>query len=534
MAESSGEGESRVRGHKTFCPQFRVLALYSVLAILIAWIALSLCLISPWATSRAESELGERTGLEWQVASMTWSPWNGFRVNDLRGFLAGGEDEPVVAVDHVSVRPHWKPLLRGDLSLHEIVIDSPRIELALETLSKLPSDAEIREEPPPIPPALAAAQGQPGPAKAGDQPVAHPDLAAYAQTEKQAAALPPALAQQEGKVAKATPQQVPRPAAALPMRVRVDKGSMRIFSKSKEMDVINVDSFSLDLPLSGEDAAGSIKVEGLSMAGMDELPAFEQAVVWKRPRLEIEDSVVDLGGIQLRMRVQLAVKNAQPGFPFMVDMAIQPQKVEPPVWLEKKSMHVSAELLAARMRLLGLLKDPISWKAEVIALGEGVTVQPGDGRPRVTFDSLYVPAILQQGKLHWMGVRLLGEDFSILGNGRLSMRGGIVSVTRLVAAPEVAEVLKKSMARAGMAETWWWYNLDTPDRKVRDLTISGSVLNPLIDAGPSHAAMPLSQLVHLILHPDEDKGQQQAALLSSESNGDEEPAKTQTKNDENH
>ena len=318
------------------------------------------------------------------------------------------------------------------------------------------------------------------------------------------------------------------------MRVQIKNASMRLFSKSKEMDLFNVDSFSLDLPVSGEDAVGSIKMDGLSISGMNGLPAFEQEVVWKRPRLEIEDSVVDLGEIKLRMRVQLAIKNAQSGLPFMVDMAIQPQQVGPPAWLEKKSIHVSAEVLAARLRLLGLLKDPLSWKAEAIALGEGVTVQAGHGRPRVTFDSLYIPAILQQGKLHWMGVRILGEDFAILGNGRLSMRGGLVCVTRLVAAPEVAEVMEKSIKRAGMADTWWWYNLVTPDRKVRDLTISGSVLNPLIDAGPNHAAMPLSHLIQLILHPGRENRKLQATPSAPESNAGQAPAKTETKNDENH
>lgn len=534
MAESSGGGESTVSGQKTFCRLFRVLALYCGLAILIAWIVLNLCLISPWATSMAESKLEERTGLEWEIASMSWSPWNGFRVNDLRGFIPDENEDPVVAIDHVSVRPHWKPLLRGELQLREVIADSPRIELALEMLSALSPDAEPRDEPPPIPPALAATPAQIAPPKTGDQSVAQSSLAAYAETERQAASLPPALARQEEKVVKPVPQPAPRPAAALPMRVQIKNASMRLFSKSKEMDLFNVDSFSLDLPVSGEDAVGSIKMDGLSISGMNGLPAFEQEVVWKRPRLEIEDSVVDLGEIKLRMRVQLAIKNAQSGLPFMVDMAIQPQQVGPPAWLEKKSMHVSAEVLAARLRLLGLLKDPLSWKAEAIALGEGVTVQAGHGRPRVTFDSLYIPAILQQGKLHWMGVRILGEDFAILGNGRLSMRGGLVCVTRLVAAPEVAEVMEKSIKRAGMADTWWWYNLVTPDRKVRDLTISGSVLNPLIDAGPNHAAMPLSHLIQLILHPGRENRKLQATPSAPESNAGQAPAKTETKNDENH
>ena len=108
-----------------------------------------------------------------------------------------------------------------------------------------------------------------------------------------------------------------------------------------------------------------------------------------------------------------------------------------------------------------------------------------------------------------MGLKMLGEDFSVLGNGRLSMRGGLMSVTRLVASPEVAEVMEKSFRRAGMVEEGWWYDMYTPDRKVRDLLVSGSILNPKIDAGPRHASMQLSQLMHLALHPGMNKNRQE-------------------------
>ena len=93
----------------------------------------------------------------------------------------------------------------------------------------------------------------------------------------------------------------------------------------------------------------------------------------------------------------------------------------------------------------------------------------------------------------------------MLGNGRLSMRGGVVCVTRLVASPEVAEIMEKSLSRAGMVETRWWYDMYTPDRKVRDLIISGNVLSPLIDVGPQHARLPLSHLLQLILNPGVNK-----------------------------
>jgi hypothetical protein len=45
----------------------------------------------------------------------------------------------------------------------------------------------------------------------------------------------------------------------------------------------------------------------------------------------------------------------------------------------------------------------------------------------------------------------------------------------------------------------------TPDRKVRDLIVSGNVLNPLIDVGPRHARLPLSHLLHLIMNPGKNK-----------------------------
>ena len=108
---------------------------------------------------------------------------------------------------------------------------------------------------------------------------------------------------------------------------------------------MSVDELSLDLPLSGEDAEGHVKVSGLKMPGIgiSNLPDVNQTVVWKRPRLEIEETEVDLGGVKLNMRVQLGLNNTKSSLPFLVDMAIRPQQVEPVAWLEQRSMHASAK-----------------------------------------------------------------------------------------------------------------------------------------------------------------------------------------------
>ena len=524
MAEGSGGGKSSGGRRKIFCRLLSRAALGVVLIFLLGWIGLNLWLISPWGTGMAERKLEERfsrgSGLEWEIGSMTWSPWNGLTVNRPRVFLPGEAEQSIVSVTDINIRPYWKPLLQGKLRLREVTVNEPRVELSLEMLAALPGDGEMIETPPPLapaPPTLAAGQAQEIPAK----PLAQASLADYAQVLRPPGVGSQLLAQQKPKAEQPEPPIAERAAAGLPMRLRVNGASMRLYSESKEVDLLSVDELSLDLPLSGEDAGGHVKISGLMMPGMgigngigtridiSDLPDVNQTVVWKRPRLEIEETEVDLGGVKLNMRVQLGLKNTKSSLPFLVDMAIRPQQVEPVAWLEQRSIHASAKLVAGRFRLLGLLADPLNWKAEAVVVGEGVTVQAGQGRPRVTFDTIYLPAILHQGRLHWVGFKMLGEDFSVLGNGRLSMRGGLISITRLVASPEVAEVMEKSFRRAGMVEESWWYDMYTPDRKVRDLLVSGSILNPKIDAGPRHASMQLSQLMRLALNPGINKNLQE-------------------------
>ena len=547
MAEGSGGSKSSGDRRKIFLRLLQRAALGIVLIFLLGWIGSNLWLLSPWGTGMVERKLEERfnrgpnsgPGLEWEIGSMTWSPWNGLTVNRTRVFLPGEAEQSIASVTDINIRPYWKPLLKGKLRLREITLNEPRVELSLEMLAALPSDGEVIETPPPVapaPPTLAAGQAQVIPAK----PLAQASLADYAQVLRPRGVGSQVLAQQKPKAEPPVPPTVKRAAAGLPMRLRVNGASMRLFSESKEVDLLSVDELSLDLPLSGEDAEGHVKVSGLKMPGIgiSNLPDVNQTVVWKRPRLEIEETEVDLGGVKLNMRVQLGLNNTKSSLPFLVDMAIRPQQVEPVAWLEQRSMHASARLLAGRFRLLGLLADPLNWKAEAVVVGEGVTVQAGQGRPRVTFDTIYLPAILHQGRLHWVGFKMLGEDFSVLGNGRLSMRGGLICVTRLVASPEVAEVMEKSFRRAGMVEKSWWYDMYTPDRKVRDLLVSGSILNPKIDAGPRHASMQLSQLMRLAMHPGINKNLQEGGGVIEpkqkpilESSPRETPSPAENKND---
>ena len=119
------------------------------------------------------------------------------------------------------------------------------------------------------------------------------------------------------------------------------------------------------------------------------------------------------------------------------------------------------------------------------------------GNYDVTFDDIYVPVVLRQGALRWNGVRLISEDLAIMGNGMVSMRDGHLSVTRLVASPESASLLTAGIRGLDIIDekSRWWFDLDTPDRKVRDLVISGPLLEAEINAGADYESILVGQII---------------------------------------
>jgi len=496
MAERSGSDEAEGTNKKSFPGRLFSLFGSLVLLVLLGYGVSNLWLMSPWGKGMIERKLGERTGFVWEVGSISWSPWNGCSMRDVMMLLPdelGAEfEQPAMEVTRIRVMPYWSRILRGSgVRPREVLVDSPRVTLSLEMLAAVLEDmgGDLIDEPPvAAPPDLAANSANVGPVgvpRPGPSPGPGP--------------VADSLPTQQAAAAQASPPVVERPPAGLPMHLRVRDASVHIVAQGKGVDVLRMDQMSLDMPVFGEDAAGKIKVASLEVSGFPKLSSLEQVFAWKRPGLVIEQQSIDLGGVKLRFGGQLVVGRHVSGrFPFLVDMIIDPQQVESIEGLDSIGLHLGAGKLAGKFTLVGLLDSPMTWQAEMLLLGEGVSVRRGkEGQQghRMYFDAMYLPAILHQGKLHWGGAKMIGEDLSVLGNGRVSMRGGIVAVTRLVASPEVAGELTKSLQRAGLADEPWWHDLDTPDRKVRDLTVSGSIYDPVVDAGNSYARVPLSRLL---------------------------------------
>lgn len=459
-----------------------------VLIVLLTYGASNLWLSSRWATGMAESKLKARTGFDWQVGSMSWSPWNGVTISDARmlqpAALRADLEAPVVKVDRIRVKPYWSQLLRGRVRPHEVIVEAPELTLSVEMLASLAAR-------------VAPQKLQPSPTPAGAGPA----------VEEKPEPLPPVKTDppQTGKkppspnpAAPQVPAEATRPPAGMPSHLSITNAGVHIVSVSKGVELLRMQNISLDLPLFGEDSGGVVRIPTMKVPGLPELVDVEQHIVWKRPYLELEEQTVDMAGLKVRFLAQLGMgRGAMGRLPFLFDLVVDPQQLDALKWFERMALEVNAEQLAGRFRVNGALTSPMSWRADGVVIGKNIGVREIHGSHDVVFDRVYVPAVFRQGQLRWTGARMIGEDISILGNGRISVGDGILSVTRLVVSPEVSEMLSRGMHGAGLVRNGlrWWDDLDTPDRKVRDLLVSGSLVDPVMDAGYQHTDVPVWEIV---------------------------------------
>lgn len=443
------------------------------------WLAL------PWGRGWVETKLTERTGLEWRVKAVSWSPWNGVTVAGVRALqpeaLRGIADKPLVDAERIRVRPYWSQLVRGRVRVRELRVENPRLFVSVEMLAALAAEA-ARDQPPvrpgvphpPAPPVIAAHPARPPGEPAPPKP-SEPETHGGKQPR------PPSVA---------TEKQ--RPPAGLPLRLVVTGASLRVVVAAKGVDLLDADGVDLDLPVFGEDAEGLLTLGEVRIPGIEPLNNVRQPIAWKRPYFEIAEQTVDIDGVRVRYVAQLAMVR---GAPFLVDAVVDPQPLRHVSVLDRLAVDLKAENIAGKMKATGHLAMPGSWRINAIALARGGSVAEKHSGHRIAFDEFSVPAVFQAGTLSWRSFRFIGEDVSILGNGSVSLHSGVDAVTRLIVSPEIADVLGQALVGAHIVKSGipWWRDLATPDRKYRDVHLTGPLTEPLVDVGARHEQLTLWQ-----------------------------------------
>ncbi|MBK1856092.1 hypothetical protein JO972_14060 [Verrucomicrobiaceae bacterium 5K15] len=470
--------------------RFFKIGYWLLLLTLIGYAASNLWLSSPWGTAMAERKLKERTGMDWAVDSMSWSPWNGFTVKGASMLqpdaLREKLDQPLLEVEEIQIQPHWGPLFRGHARPREVTMQRPKVMLSVEMLAAIASQSSPQE--------VVQVQPKTEPATTPPKPTA--------KTPSQPSSSPkqpkPTVAKKPKSKETQTTAEQARPPAGLPIRVVVTDARVELVSLAKGIELLDVNGLDLDLPIFGEDAEGLVRIAELKVPGIERLAGIEQKVVWKRPYLEIEPQSIDLGGLKVKGLAQLNLSGMRP---FLIDLSMPPQAVDQLPWLERFAADVKAEQASGRLQITGSVTHPMSWRAGMVAQASQVELKELHGNNVIRFDEVSVPAMFQQGRFRWSSVRVIGEDLSVLGNGSVSLHEGVNSVTRLVASPELAVVLKNAMIGAGMvSRRRWWEDLDTPDRQYRDIYVRGSLIDPQVDLSAQHTDVPLWQALASVMH----------------------------------
>ncbi|MBN8457700.1 MAG: hypothetical protein J0M04_07675 [Verrucomicrobia bacterium] len=435
----------------------RRLAAFFLLAPPLGFGLSNACLGSKWGREAIASRISRRCGLETRIAGASWSPWNGI---SLRGLeiaqpeqLGGLAKEPLLALETVRITPVWRGLLRGRPVIREVDVKRPRVVLTVEMLSHLAG----RMQPTAGPQVAVAEPPATGPATPPEAPPPHEGV-------PNTPAQPP------------TQSPVPQPVATGPTAwLRVESAEIRVIGAAGGRVWLETAGVDAAVPLGGAAADGHVSIGSLDLAGNRVLSETKVPLQWQAPFLTMEQRALRVAGVNGICVARLALL---PGLPVQIAAEVPPQAL--PAVTGPGGMSGEAREVFLRAGFSGVLTAPRTWQGELAAAAAGVTVR--DSGQTVAFDTAAGTALLRGGMLAVPDARMLGEDLSLLGNGMVLGDGGLSAVLRITAPPETAVALVRRMF-PDLKEDPKPVPLSSPQRAALDLTLSGSVREPLLRIG---------------------------------------------------
>lgn len=434
-----------------------------------------------WLATRGRAMLADRLqqrwGLETRIGGASWSPWHGLTLRQVEiaqpAALRGGVSDPLVRVDTLWVAPVWRKLLRRQVTIGSLEISGAKVALTVEMVAQLAQ----REEPPAAMPLAMAAppnpSGLPAAAPGGTGPVAAPEPA-----------IPP----------PATPAAAPSEAAAVPVApseatrwARFQGVDFQLTSASSHRVLAEIGGFAGEVPFAGDPAKSTLAVESVELFGEQVLDSMRAGLSWQNPviTVEPEDPTTRLAGLDVRWGLRFALME---GLPAQVQLELPRQAAR--FSAAGPAITVEARAAAARAVFLGRLLVPGTWHGELLAETAGIEVKHKERT--LPFDRASCATVLRGGMLSCLDARLVGEEFSVLGNGALLADGRLAAVARLVAPQETVGITLRRVF-PGLASVPACVELSTPQRVACDVSLAGTWQEPLLRIGgdgPFHPLRP--------------------------------------------
>jgi hypothetical protein len=470
----------------------------------LAFLGSNLLMQSHWGRGWVETKLKNRTRMDWRIGNISWTPWSGIRLADIRAEVAtpgAGPIEPVCRVAEIRVVPDWRQLLRGQRGWRRVVVRQPDLVVPVELVAAMvPRSRLVKIEPsvaarpvaPPPPgggrsPAPAPSQGDAGAAAAAKpaEPSTSPKAAAAPKPAPKAPVVP--------KRGEKAPEAPPRPPPGPTRRIMVEGGRLALYSLARPDLRIEMRGLSAEVPVVGEDSSGWVSGESVSFAGQPAGAAWREELEWKRPALILSERERDWGWAKAKLRGTAQLR----GFvPSTMELRLLPGVLGPLEHPELPGAEGAAQRFEAVARFSGELLRTTSWRGEAAMEARGITLARERGREPFTFDVGRMVASYSGGLARVPDIRLTSERLSFLGNGLALSDGRVWAVMRIVADPELAEVFRRAAIGAVLTNGWtsaWLLPLETPDRHFRDFHFRGSVVDLKVDVGRKREEMAVAE-----------------------------------------
>lgn len=436
--------------------------------------------------------ISDQLGVICEIGGLSWSPWAGITVSDVR-LLAPegcGQSGNLVEVDRISVDLSWWSLLSGKRRWERLEVTGVRVDLSLEALQDIMARYE-RPQPskPPKPP--VAGGGDPDGSlakndspKDGDAPVAP--------TKKGDDGEEKGPASEKDKA----PLVESKPVDRFEGVVVFSEVNLRMYSlKSPDLSV-TVTGVNGEIPLWGSDRPGRLAYEKVALGSdlAEKDSTFE--VNWQDQSVHLDSGVVKFFGLDVRVRALVRMAS---GYPFGIQVDVPRQDVDfSPVYQSRQS-PLEVHGLISRNVLQGYLMVPASFSGTHFSQFEEVVFHDLSDGGDTRFERGRAAVVASRGGVVARDFRLLGEEEAILMNGFATFGGEAAATVRVVASPNRAESHENRVRRADEGWSLDFQPLVTPDRMFRDLRLEWREGQVMIDLAAERGWVPLWSAMQKVL-----------------------------------
>ncbi|YCM46138.1 hypothetical protein V2O64_08915 [Verrucomicrobiaceae bacterium 227] len=450
-------------------------------------LGLNMFLATSWGTGFLERRIESRLGLPCAVDAVSWSPWAGVQVKDLRlkPPLDVGGSEEILKIELLKVDLSWRSLAKGRKRFQRVEIQGVTGDVSLELLQSLLARGQAPPKAVPVGPST------PTPAGSVDDSETPPEVT-------------PPMVDSRPKPAEGGETVVDDPVKPEPELVPVDdfegliafeRVNLRIFSERFPDFSAGVSGVSGEIPVWGPEREGLVAIGDFEIAGRYHSQAIEVPVTFKDGFIKVDDHEVKMFGLD--MSVTAALWMVQ-GLPYGVQLKLPSQQMDlSPIYVDGKPPFTIGALQSSG-EIKGHLLHPGESTGGLYATFQDLELIDKKDGSKTGFQSGLAHFQLSAAGLNARDCRILGEEEAVLANGFATPGGDVAAVVRIVASPNRANAHENRVRLASDQFELEFEPLVTPDREFRDLHLEVRAGDLMIDLGQERQWVPFFPAVRAI------------------------------------